>query len=172
MAPRTIYLVSFRPAPSQRAHFAIFVPSAIDPLIGSLIHVVGAPMAGFAHEFKRGYDPSLTTQPYEMWPIGQVDSSHIVDWPNGVRATDTNPKGDIEVAASQVPAPGISQNFMAPVNDTTNKRCQEWTMEYVRHLVAKGYIGAQAIENVQSKRDPPSHGIGLRRVAPQTGQRG
>lgn len=48
---------------------------------------------------------------------------------------------------------------------TTNKRCQEWTMEYIRHLVSKGYIGAQAIQIVQSKRDPPTHGIGLRRVA-------
>jgi hypothetical protein len=34
-------------------------------------------------------------------------------------------------------------------------------MEYVRHLVAKGLIGAEAIQVVQSKRDPPSHGIGL-----------
>lgn len=75
--------------------------------------------------------------------------------------TDSTPRGNIEVAASQVPTPGISQNFMAPVNDTTNKRCQEWTMEYVRHLVAKGLIGEDAIQIVQSKRDPPTHGIGL-----------
>jgi hypothetical protein len=38
-------------------------------------------------------------------------------------------------------------------------------MEYVRHLVAKGYIGPEAVEIVQSKRDPFTHGIGLRRVA-------
>jgi hypothetical protein len=38
-------------------------------------------------------------------------------------------------------------------------------MEYVRHLVAKGYIGAQAIQIVQSHRDPPNFGIGLRPVA-------
>lgn len=42
-------------------------------------------------------------------------------------------------------------------------------MDYVRYLVAKGNIGAEAIEIVQSKRDPPTHGIGLRRVAPQLG---
>ena len=34
-------------------------------------------------------------------------------------------------------------------------------MEYVRHLVAKGLIGEDAIQIVQSKRDPPTHGIGL-----------
>ncbi|KAL2859868.1 uncharacterized protein BJX67DRAFT_375995 [Aspergillus lucknowensis] len=165
MPPRTIYLVAFRPAPNQRAHFAIWVPSATNPESGSLIQVVGAPMAGFKHEFKRGYQPALTTQSYKIFPIGEVDSAHIVDWPDHVHLTDSEPKGNIELAAVQVPAPRASQNFMAPVNDTTNKRCQEWTMEFIRHLVAKRYIGAGAIEIVQSQRDPPSFGIGLRPVA-------
>lgn len=44
---------------------------------------------------------------------------------------------------------------------TTNKRCQEWTMDFVRHLVSKSLITAEAIQIVQSKRDPPNHGIGL-----------
>lgn len=44
---------------------------------------------------------------------------------------------------------------------TTNKRCQEWTIEFVRYLVAKGLIAAEAIQIVQSKRDPPNYGIGL-----------
>ncbi|KAE8338367.1 hypothetical protein BDV24DRAFT_166392 [Aspergillus arachidicola] len=114
MAPRTIYLISFRPATSQRAHLAIWVPSAGESKHGSLIHVVGAPMAGFCHEFKRGYNPTLTLKPYEMWPLGEVNSKHIHDWPEEFRATDTIPKGDLEVAASQIPAPRISENFMAP----------------------------------------------------------
>lgn len=37
-------------------------------------------------------------------------------------------------------------------------------MEYVRHLVAKGLIDEEAVEIVQSKRDSPGHGIGLRSV--------
>lgn len=37
-------------------------------------------------------------------------------------------------------------------------------MDYIRHLVAKDYIGADAIQVVQSNRDPPTHGIGLRPV--------
>jgi hypothetical protein len=82
MAPRTIYLLAFRPGPRQRPHFAIWVPTAADPKVGSLIHVVGAPVAGFSHEFKRGYDPTQTNQRYQIWPIGQVDSSHIVDFPD------------------------------------------------------------------------------------------
>ncbi|KFY04531.1 hypothetical protein V491_09324 [Pseudogymnoascus sp. VKM F-3775] len=31
--------------------------------------------------------------------------------------------------------PRPSENFRAPVNDTTNKRCQEWTTEFVQRLV-------------------------------------
>lgn len=34
-------------------------------------------------------------------------------------------------------------------------------MEYIRYLVSKGYLGSEAIEIVQSKRD---HGIGLQSV--------
>ncbi|KAL4895066.1 hypothetical protein BDV59DRAFT_174388 [Aspergillus ambiguus] len=164
MLPRTIYLVLTRPATSQRAHFAIFVPSATNPQRGSLINVVGAPMMGFMHEFQRGYDLGTIDTPHETYAIGQVDPAYIVDWPDGLHATHSTPQGDIEVAASQIPAPGISENFMAPVNETTNRRCQEWTLEYVRHLVAKGYIGNEAIQIVQSKRDPPDFGIGLRPV--------
>ncbi|KAL3473550.1 hypothetical protein BJX99DRAFT_233375 [Aspergillus californicus] len=161
MPPRTIHILTSRFSPKQRAHFAIFVPSATDPQTGSVINVVGAPMTGFMHEFKRVFNPTLSNEPYEIYPIGQVDSSHIVDWPGVICRTDTTPAGDIEVVACQVPAPRISRNFLEPVNDTTNRRCQEWTMDYVRLLVAKGFIGDEAIEIVQSRRDPPGHGIGL-----------
>lgn len=34
-------------------------------------------------------------------------------------------------------------------------------MDYVRHLVALRYLPGLAIEMVQSRRDPPGHGIGL-----------
>lgn len=118
MAPRTINLVAFRPSPRQRAHFAIWVPSAANTQVGSLINVVGAPMVGFILEFKRAYNPALTRTDHEIWPIGQVDSSHIVDFPNpGGVIIERIPRGNLEIAATQVPPPGISANFMAPVND-------------------------------------------------------
>lgn len=47
---------------------------------------------------------------------------------------------------------------------TTNRRCQEWTMEFVRGLVAKEYIGDDAVDIVHSKRNPSTHGIGLRHM--------
>lgn len=120
MAPRTIYLVSFRPSKTQRAHFGIWVPSVAKLEIGTLIHVVGAPMAGFSLQFKRSYNLELTKQEYELWPIGEVDSTHFVERSNETFTTDTNPRGDLEIAATQVRPPGISQNFMAPVNDVSS----------------------------------------------------
>ena len=49
----------------------------------------------------------------------------------------------------------------------TNKRCQEWTMEYVRQLVSKRLISSEAIQRVQSKRDPPTHGVGIQPTVPR-----
>ncbi|KAL4913217.1 hypothetical protein BDW62DRAFT_192988 [Aspergillus aurantiobrunneus] len=95
MPSRTIYLIVFRSSSRQCAHFSIFVPSATAPQTGSLINFVGTPMVGFAHEFKRGHDPTLGTEPYEIHPIGEIDSSHIFDWPDGVCRTDTSPVGVI-----------------------------------------------------------------------------
>ncbi|EFR01908.1 hypothetical protein MGYG_04908 [Nannizzia gypsea CBS 118893] len=161
MTPRTISLVTFRNTAHQRAHFGIFIPSATDQDFGTLIHAVGAPMVGYQIEFKRNYALEDTQQQHTRYDIGQIDSKYIEDTTGGEIIRDSTPKGAVEVAASKIPPPRISQNFLAPVNDTTNKRCQEWTMEYVRHLVHLEYLEPEAIQIVQSKRDPPSHGIGL-----------
>ncbi|KAJ5591839.1 uncharacterized protein N7459_002208 [Penicillium hispanicum] len=162
MMPRTISLISSRNAEFQRAHFAIFVPAQADPNHGTLIQAIGAPMTGYVLEFKRNYSPADTTEPYTLIPIGDVDSHHIVDAITQEKRTDCTPVGNIELAASEVPTPGISENFLAPVNDNTNRRCQEWTMEYICHLVSKNLIDSDAIRIIQSKRDPPTHGVGLK----------
>ncbi|KAM5494888.1 hypothetical protein MaudMau93_000186 [Microsporum audouinii] len=148
MAPRNIALIAFRNAATQRAHFAIFIPSATDQDTGTLIHVVGAPMAGYQLAFKRNYSIVSTNQQYTRHEIGQIDSRYIVDAADDLRVIDSTPKGAVEIAASQIRPPGINENFLAPVNDTTNKRCQEWTMEYVRHLVQLQYLDAGAIQIV------------------------
>ncbi|CAK45500.1 uncharacterized protein BO96DRAFT_229283 [Aspergillus niger CBS 101883] len=162
MPPRAILLVSSRNSPSQRAHFSIFVPSVACSTIGTSIHVVGAPMMGYQLEFKRNHSLSSNAEPYETALLGYVDSHHIADSP-GERSmfVDHAPRDDLETAASQIPAPRVSENFMAPVNDTTNRRCQEWTLEFVRHLVVRGLLEEKAVQIVQSKRDSPAHGIGL-----------
>jgi hypothetical protein len=119
MAFRTIYLVSYRNAAHQRAHFSIFVPSAAELKVGTLIHAVGAPMAGYTLEFKRNYSPDASAELHETWAIGEVDSQHIVDSTGTGRTKDSDPQGNIEKAASQCPTPRISENFMAPVNEVS-----------------------------------------------------
>lgn len=76
-------------------------------------------MAGYVLEFKRNYNPSL--EPHDQkFSIGYVHSSDIVDSPDAAPSIDSTPRGNIELAATQIPTPGISQNFMAPVNDVSN----------------------------------------------------
>ncbi|PGH12743.1 hypothetical protein AJ79_04104 [Helicocarpus griseus UAMH5409] len=162
MAPRTVYLIASRYAPTQRAHFAILFPSAFNKDIGTLINVEGAPMLGYQLEINCKYSPAATTEPHISYPIGQIESQHIDE--STENAIESSPTSAVERVASQVPPPGISQNFLAPVNETTNKRCQEWTTEYIRRLADLQYINVSAIQIVQSKRDPPSHGIGLQPV--------
>ncbi|KAJ5664661.1 hypothetical protein N7462_011474 [Penicillium macrosclerotiorum] len=173
MTARTIYLISSRNAEAQRAHFAIFVPAEGAPDKGTLIEAVGAPMAGYVLNFERNFSPTDDSlENYDIFPIGEVDPVNIIDDTTGVKSADAEPRGNIEVVASQVPTPGISENFLAPVNDsiqTANKRDQEWTMDYIRHLVGRRLIGSEAIQIVQSKRDPPTHGLGFQPTLRRSG---
>ncbi|PVI07834.1 hypothetical protein DM02DRAFT_714171 [Periconia macrospinosa] len=157
MSTRVVYLLSFRQSARQRAHFGIWVPYA-NGKDGTFINVVGAPMAGFQLEFKRGYDPSATAQKHESFQIGQIHSHHVHDWA-GEKSIDSTPRSNLETVASEIPPPRKSENFMAPVNETTNRRCQEWTMDFVQRLVSLQYLDNSAIDIVQSKRDSPTHGI-------------
>ncbi|OAL66413.1 hypothetical protein A7C99_1799 [Trichophyton rubrum] len=145
-------------------HFSNISPYLAESLGCTVIHVVGAPMAGYQHEFKRNYNPFMSKTFHAVVQIGQIDKSHIA-YPQGdnFEKSDT-PIGDLEVTASRVRPPPISQNFLAPVDGVTNKLCQEWTVEFVDKLIEKNYIDAQAREIVQAHRDPPSHGVGLQPV--------
>lgn len=86
-----------------RGHFAIFVPSASNPGVGTLIHVVGAPMAGHQLQFKRNDSIASNQQPHTKHVIGQIDSQYIANTTNDTPRNDSNPKGGpIELVASQV----------------------------------------------------------------------
>lgn len=113
---RNLYLIKYRYTSTQRAHFAIFVPSAANAHAGTLIHVVGSPMAGYQLEFKRNYNPSESQEPHTTVHIGEIGSQHVVDSAHGPKTKDTTPNGNIEKAANEVRPPGISQNFMAPID--------------------------------------------------------
>ena len=128
-ARRAIQLISFRQNPSQRAHFSIFVPSLANPRKGSLIHAVGAPMAGFSLEFKRNYDPEESKKRHTVIPLGEVPASSVVDPVVNVKE-ETVARDDLERIAEKVPTPRASVNFLAPVNDVSNAQSRLRRMTY------------------------------------------
>lgn len=91
----------------------------MNPDEGTLIQAVGAPMTGYALEFKRNYSPADGMEKYNVYAIGETDSFHIIDSTPGAKYTDLTPRGDLEIAAAEIPTPGISENFLAPVNDVS-----------------------------------------------------
>lgn len=121
---RTLHLITSRNSSKQRAHFGIFVPSGADPDTGTVIHVVGAPMAGYMLEFKRNYSPTKAAaeegQQHEIiYPIGEVSASNIVDSTDNEQSRDNSPRDTLEREAAMVPPPRISENFRAPVNNVS-----------------------------------------------------
>lgn len=76
-------------------------------------------MMGYILEFKRNYSFVDSAERYITVPIGDIDSANIVDSTDGVKSSDSMPRGNIEIVASQVPTPGMSENFLAPVNDVS-----------------------------------------------------
>lgn len=113
---RTVSLVAYRSTTRQRVHFGIFIPRADDPNKGTQIHVVGAPMIGYALEFKRNYSPADSPDPSRRWVIGQIACRYIVDSPKNEGDTDATPRGDLELIASQVKPPPAGQNVLMPID--------------------------------------------------------
>ncbi|KAI9763037.1 MAG: hypothetical protein M4579_000101 [Chaenotheca gracillima] len=119
---------------------------------------------GFVLNFKRNYNPGLSEDTQDSVLIGEVQDHHVIDAPFEAPAIETTAKDDLEKVAAQVQPPRASQNFMAPVDGVQNRRCQKWTIDFVRRLVQLGYISPEAIDVVQIQRDPPSFGVGLRPI--------
>lgn len=130
MASRPIWLVKCRQSKAQRAHFALFIPNASDAqknpndkaveCRGTIIHVVGAPMAGYKHEFKHFFDCRASPDVQEVIRLGSVDEHYIQD--SDVESIDGNALGILDKEALKIGPPGVSQNFLAPVNDVSPRR--------------------------------------------------
>ncbi|KAL6400319.1 hypothetical protein AUP68_16017 [Ilyonectria robusta] len=161
----------------MRAQFGILIPNTdtctqdlhlhttdpeTPPFLGTVIHVIGAPMAGFHLEFKRNFDANRDQELKEVILVGSINGIHVADPPFTNFSREDKPICTVEAVATQIPPPRKSENFLAPVNDATNRRCQEWTMDFVRRLVELEYVPSEAVQIVQSHRDPPEFGIDLR----------
>jgi hypothetical protein len=134
MARRDVYLAKSRPSSRMRAHFGILIPNEKTPpealhlhtshveapaFLGTIIHVVGAPMAGFCLEFKRNFDANRDQDLKEVIRIGSIDETHVADPPVTDFSRDEKPICALEVAATKIPPPKKSENFLAPVNDVS-----------------------------------------------------
>ncbi|UNI16350.1 hypothetical protein JDV02_002787 [Purpureocillium takamizusanense] len=178
---RPVYLALHPGGPNSRTHFAVFIPHASladtdlsassfkdAPCTGTIVQVVGEPlMSGYALEFKRNFDCSTAHDLRKLVLLGTVDEKHIHDSGNvtgGVSVVDAVPRSRLETEASRVPPPPKGQDMRLPIDGVNTKRCQEWTMEFIRRLVGQGLIQAEAVDIVQSHRDSPTRGIiGMKR---------
>jgi hypothetical protein len=82
----------------------------------------------------------------------------LTNWTQFVNDTNSRLCDSIRFVRSPI---DNSLKQLTNFNQTTNRRCQEWTTDYVRRLADLGYIEEGAIDIVESRRDPPSHDIGL-----------
>jgi hypothetical protein len=121
MATRSIQLVRYREASSQRAHFAIFVPDVGIPGQGTLIHVVGSPMTGYSLEFKRQYNLEATNRRHDTVTIAQVPAQHVAILPDANLSRPDLPRTNLEQVACEIQPPGPSQNFMAPIDGVSEQ---------------------------------------------------
>jgi len=83
-------------------------------------------MIGFKLQFKRNFMPSEEAAGcLTLIPIGDVDLENISvsvsssDDDTNSKSEDDSPRSKLEVIASRLPPPRISENFMAPVNDVS-----------------------------------------------------
>jgi hypothetical protein len=123
MPSRLYYLLSSRQSPQrQRAHFALWSPYPNSPC-GTKLHVTGTPFTGYALEFKRGYNPSLETERFEMFEVGMIDEKYMYDHlaqqeDNSVEiVVEKVPRCDIEEIACTIPPPGKCRDVFAHVDE-------------------------------------------------------
>jgi hypothetical protein len=90
-------------------------PSKTETCKGTVIHVVGNPMAGFFHEFKRNYNTYASKSLGTVVLLGYIQESLHVDPSSSAFSTDVVALGSLDAAALQVPAPGQS-DVRAPVD--------------------------------------------------------
>lgn len=121
MSSRTLYLVVERGSARERAHFSVFLPYKGEGTTGTIIQVIGAPMVGYAMEFKRSHDLSQSIGIQKTFSLGQIGIEHVHIWTGGPSIDDV-PRGNLEQAAAQLPPPRKNENFLAPVNDVSMRK--------------------------------------------------
>lgn len=70
-------------------------------------------MVGYQLEIKRDFVPHDEVGTVRLVGLGETAKGNVVE------SEDDIPRGNIELVASGLPPPGISEDFMKPVNDVS-----------------------------------------------------
>ncbi|GKZ32317.1 hypothetical protein AbraIFM66950_001633 [Aspergillus brasiliensis] len=149
-------------------HWAYWISSPTDPLIGVKIHATGDVRNGFIFEIKRSHDLRTSPDvPTKRIPLQWVDGRYLDQeamFNNGVEKIDNVPVCGLEEVLSKVEVPGKSLNS---VTTTTNREggmgveagrkvvqrdCQTWIVESVGQLVRDGVVEREVEEFVSAIR--------------------
>ncbi|KAL5591350.1 hypothetical protein FOVSG1_010239 [Fusarium oxysporum f. sp. vasinfectum] len=144
MPVRSLYLAKSGGGANQRSHFALFIPNA--EYDRNTVH--------------RNYNTQAYADLKSLVFLGKIDDSILCDSPETeTEIREITPRSIIERLAECVTPPPRGQNIRAPIDGVKTKRCQEWTMEVLAILVARGLLSPEATRIAQRERDSPSKGI-------------
>jgi hypothetical protein len=83
--PQPLQLIVY-PSPLFAAHWALFLPSASDPKLGTRIHADGSPAIGFEVLIEEDYDLKECTQSWNVFELGTVDVGGLMGAVRSVEA--------------------------------------------------------------------------------------
>ena len=108
---RNIYL-PVHPRRLFKDHWCIFIPSAENLNVGTLIEMEGSAREGFSHAVSRLYDLKLSDRKPRTFLLGQVGDDQVHATPAGGHLVmyDLTPPDNVERCALSLPAPGPSMN--------------------------------------------------------------
>ena len=126
MTTRPVYLAVFAQGPGMPSHFAIFVTNEeyankdpndrSSPCRGTLIQVTGTPFGGVEHDSVRSFNINDSRTLAKLVKLGPVATEHIPVPPSKDKRREKIARGTLDRIALQVPAPGASEHFLAPVD--------------------------------------------------------
>lgn len=103
--PRTASLLIYNSSLFP-AHWALWIPSAIDPDIGKLLQASGDAVSCFQKDFERNYDIRTITGRHQILQIAEVLDQYVIDVEGEEsQSTDQTAYDYLEEIARSVPAP-------------------------------------------------------------------
>jgi len=121
--PRTVCLAvypgGFQNLPGSHgrvpAHWALFIPSILNPRIGKTFDAVGTPFTGYSLRFRRNYSLDEEPRKFSLFTVGDVEDSLVADFPgDGKPFEDIEAEDRLEEEAKLVKTPGVSKKPLDP----------------------------------------------------------